>query len=237
MGTTEDESLGSRIERVADRLFDGNLSELARNLDMQPSSFYKYVDGRRRPGMSVLTRIARLGVNMNWFLSGKGHMLQPDQNSTSPLPVVGPTNSDEPDVQESLQRVPLVRVEAGDGDRPVLREVGGAEWLSASFVRRSYGVEPDRLKSFRVSGNAMEDALRAGDRVRGALWQGESLTDGAIYLIYREPGTILRRVHLSGERIRLIGEHPDVEPIAIRRDEWRADFRPIAQMMEVVRAL
>ena len=69
------EGTGERLRAVADALYDGNKSALARALDMKPGSFSKYLRETRKPGASVLVRLMRLGVNLNWLLDGEGPML------------------------------------------------------------------------------------------------------------------------------------------------------------------
>jgi phage repressor protein C with HTH and peptisase S24 domain len=239
LGQNSDQSISERVEEVADTLFNGNVSDPVRATDMNPPSFYKYVNGQRNPGTTVLARLARLGVNINWVLSGEGHLMQSTSDFFTPLPLIeamGPAEIDGPD--EVLVRIPLVRVVAGTGEGPWLEEIGAPEWLPKTFVRQTYGVDPDLLKGFRISGDAMQDALRPGDRVRGALWQGDSLIDGSIYLLYREPGgVIVRRVRFVGDEVLLTADHPDVPDLEIDTDRWTQTFRPVAQVLEYVRAL
>ncbi|WP_251980635.1 S24 family peptidase [Salinibacter ruber] len=147
----------------------------------------------------------------------------------SPRTIEGP--------KEQLYRVPLVRVDIGD-EGPQLTEVGTPEWLTESFIRKSYGAAPDRLRGFRVSGDAMSGSLQAGDRTRGILWEGESLIDGAIYVLYSEPGGIVyRRVRFESEKIRLVADHPDMADRTLKADAWHKRFRPVAHILEIVRAI
>lgn len=67
---------GSRIKEIADALYGGNRSELARNLDMKPQALTKYLNGESMPGGLILIRLHDLGVNVNWFLTGEGEMLR-----------------------------------------------------------------------------------------------------------------------------------------------------------------
>jgi hypothetical protein len=229
---------GNRLSRIVDEKYDGNASALARDIDMNPTTFYKYTSGDRRPGPSVLVRLTDLGINLHWLLTGEGPALRARSDRFPPLPI---EEKMKPEViegpEEPLHRVPLVQVEIGD-DGPYLKEVGSAEWLTESFVRDVYGIDPGRLKGFRVSGNAMKESLRAGDRTRGVLWRGESLTDGAIYVLYSEPGGIVyRRIRFERESVRLVADHPDVEDRSVAADTWHERFRPVAHVLELVRAL
>lgn len=66
---------GSRLKQIADALYEGNRSELARNLNMKPQALTKYLNGESMPGGLILIRLHDLGVNINWFLTGEGKML------------------------------------------------------------------------------------------------------------------------------------------------------------------
>jgi phage repressor protein C with HTH and peptisase S24 domain len=242
MGNKEDTGIGNRLQKVADELYEGNVSDLARSLDMKPPSFYKYVNGERRPGTTVLRRLTLLGINLDWLLTGEGKMLQSTAKGLSPLPLtphMGPSTVELDDNPgDILHRIPLVRVAAADDGTPRLEEKGSAEWLSQSYIEKAYGVEPDLLKSFRVSGDAMRESLRAGDRVRSVLWKGEYLGDGSIYIFYHHPGTVLfRRVRFDGGHVLLTAEHPDLSEISVEAGAWNERLRPIAQVLECIRAL
>lgn len=61
---------------MADALYEGNRSELARNLDMKPQALTKYLNGESMPGGLILIRLHGLGVNINWFLTGEDEMFR-----------------------------------------------------------------------------------------------------------------------------------------------------------------
>lgn len=237
MGKTESQDTGKRLRQIANRLYDGNKSELARALDMKPPSFSKYVQGQRRPGTTVLKRLSRLGVNLHWFLTGEGSMMRTPSDCSQPVSVIhamGPSELQGPD--GPLHRVPLVQVVEEENEIH-LKEMGSAEWLSESFIQSVYGTSPDQLKSFRISGNAMEGMIEPGDRVRGVLWQGESLSDGAVYLLDSPMGVLLRRLHLNADSIKLSAENPAVSAQKISKEEWHSHYHPLARVIEVRRSV
>lgn len=61
---------GSRFKKVADELFGGNVSEFARNMQMTPGAFAKYVKGDTMPGGEILKRLIQLDINPAWILVG-----------------------------------------------------------------------------------------------------------------------------------------------------------------------
>lgn len=40
---------------------------------MTPQAFKKYMDGERAPGTEILLKLYKIGVNINWLLTGDGH--------------------------------------------------------------------------------------------------------------------------------------------------------------------
>jgi phage repressor protein C with HTH and peptisase S24 domain len=247
MGKESTFGTGERFRRIADELFDGNKSELARSLDMQPSSFAKYTDGNRRPGSKVLERLSRLGVNINWFLSGEGQMLDgtvaehTDSSATFVLDRHPDADSDvvvlSEQSEERFFRIPIVRVRQDEqGDR-TLEETEGVECLSESFIRDRYGVEPQHLREFRVSGNAMADTIRPGDRVIVEVGGCDSLVDGQVCLLGVSAGILIRRVTLQADSIVLAADNSNVPRQEVSREEWVEQYDPIARVLEVVRPL
>lgn len=160
----------------------------------------------------------------------------PDRSQPVPLiQAMGSSTIEGPD--DTLHRVPLVQVTVDDEDSLRLKEIGTGEWLSETFIQSVYGVAPDQLKSFRVSGNAMSGTVEPGERVRGVLWRGESMIDGSIYLLHGPTGVILRRIHLKADTLLLAAENGTVPTQDVPHREWREDYRPLARIVEVLRSV
>jgi transcriptional regulator with XRE-family HTH domain len=246
MADTNDvvDGTGKRLRAVADTLYDGNKSALARAMNMKPGSFSKYLRGNRKPGASVLGRLVRLGVNMNWFLSGEGPMLidvateateqEKDEAQTS-FTVDGVT----------YHRIPSVQVRVETNGRFRLDERGQSEWIGEAYIRRRYGDAPDQIRSFSVPGNCMAPTIRTGDRVRACLVDDpervEAVTEGTPYLILGPAGLFIMRPHTDApgddNEIILEGDNPKVEDKTIPLTQWGNTYRPVAQVLELIRPL
>ena len=231
---------GKRFRRVAEVLFDDNKSELARSLGMKPGSFTKYLREKRRPGAKILKRLTRMGVNINWFLTGEGPILRPD-SSLNPSSSMSASELQNDSVQ--YHPVPIVQVRITDDDTLRLDEVNEPEWLSAHFIKTRYGVEPDRLREFRVSCNRMSATIRTGDRVRAALVPTDlpmtGLIEGQAYLMFGPDGvfaTRIRDIDPNGGLV-LAGDNPEGGRYDVVPDEWGSAYRPIAQILEVTRPM
>ncbi|MEX1120908.1 MAG: hypothetical protein WED82_02155 [Balneolales bacterium] len=73
---------GERFKKIADEMFDGNVSEMARMMGMTPQSFNKYAQGETLPGGVILKRVISLGINLNWLLAGIPPMMISDMKGS-----------------------------------------------------------------------------------------------------------------------------------------------------------
>lgn len=245
----EIEGTGERFRMLADALYEGNQSALARAIDMQPGSFTKYARGARRPGAPVLKRLTRLGVNVNWLLTGEGPMLvtgeDKDASGKETLRPAEDVDRNSDDLQEGASEyhpVPLVQVRVGADGGVVFDEVGAPEWLSKTFIRDRYDVEPARLRGFRIACNFMAETIRPGDRVRGALLPSDCAletvcSDGHVYLILEPRGVLVTRLQVNEDRIVLVGDNPALNDHTYPFEAWNENVQPIARILEVVRPL
>ena len=65
---------GERFQKIADLLFDGNISAFARALGMTPGAFNSYTKGNTMPGGVILKKLMLLHINPAWVLTGIGDM-------------------------------------------------------------------------------------------------------------------------------------------------------------------
>lgn len=50
-----------------------NSTEYAKALDMKSQSLYKYINGESVPGGLILKKLAQLGCDINWLLTGESY--------------------------------------------------------------------------------------------------------------------------------------------------------------------
>jgi transcriptional regulator with XRE-family HTH domain len=237
---TEISGTGDRFRRIAELLFDGNKSELARALSMKPGSFTKYLRGKRRPGAKILKRLTLMGVNINWFLTGEGPLLVPDSSRSSSSSMSVSELQNDP---AQYHPIPFVQVRLTDDGSLQLDEVDEPEWLSRHFIQTQYGVEPDRLREFRVSCNRMSSTIRTGDRVRAAVVAADlpmaGLVEGQAYLMFGPDGVFATRVRqvAPNDGIVLAGDNPEGTQYDLVPNDWGSSHRPIARILEVIRPM
>jgi phage repressor protein C with HTH and peptisase S24 domain len=213
---------------------------------MKPASFSKYLDGNRRPGAVVLEKISRLGVNIDWLLTGEGAMLDTlSQFSSSMSATSDKAAATEGEREESRQngsdsqfhRIPLVRIREDPEEGLRLVETGQGEWVDGTTIRQMYGVKPALLRDFRVTGDSMASTIEPGDRVRAVLWDCRSPNDGTVCVLRGPVALLVRRVRLKGPEVLLVADNPDVPDRTVTQDQWENDYEQIARILEVRRAL
>lgn len=83
----------------------------------------------------------------------------------------------------------------------------------------------------------MVDTIRPGDRLRLALCSRNLLSDGAIVFLRGPVSFLLRWVRLKGHTVGLVGDNPGIEGRDVDLDQWEDEYEPIAQVLEIRRAV
>jgi transcriptional regulator with XRE-family HTH domain len=259
--------IGHRLREVARVLFDGNKSELARAIEMKPSSFGKYLRGTRRPGASVLERLTHLGISVDWLLTGEGAILcesassrqgrLPSRDAPAPQHQQSMSAAELSSLDPQFYPIPVVKPRLEDGTLH-LDEIGEPEWVSAQAIRSHYNGSPDQLRTFVVPSRRMAPTIRPDERARGLLLMStvppEAISDGEVYLIHSTDQVFVTRLYrkrtdrtgsdeaASGdehrdEEILLSGDNPEVTDAVVTLEEWRDTFRVVAKLVEIRRPL
>lgn len=63
------EGIGERIRLFAKRKY-GTLKRLADEMGISPQQLQQYISGKREPGSRILSRLLKLGCDINWVLGG-----------------------------------------------------------------------------------------------------------------------------------------------------------------------
>ena len=272
--------IGRRLREVARVLFDGNKSELARAIEMKPSSFGKYLRGTRRPGASVLERLTRLGISVDWLLTGEGAILcesassrqgdLPSRDAPSSQQQQSMSAAELSSLNPQFHPIPVVKPRLENGTFH-LEEVGEPEWMSAKTIRNQYGGSPDQLRTFVITSDRMVPTIRPDERARGMLLLSSippnGISNGGVYLIHSTDQVLVTRLYRKrkhgtetsdapseeeqpddtaphsatarnrDEEILLSSDNPEVSDETVSLEEWTADFRVVAQLLEIKRPL
>lgn len=243
--------IGERLRDFRTSLGESQ-SSAARTIGISPAAWRKYEVGNSHPSMeSLQLMVSEMDLNPYWLLTGKGDMRLSDEalNDEEPRPATteGALRTIDDEVAAELKDlgirlvwVPNVRVEASAGAGYVVHtedelEEGGV-WMSETYIRREYGVAPQRIRSMKVRGDSMIDTINPGERVRVALHDGDRLRDSAIYVISTPTGLVVKRLVLGATHIVLASDNPAKDDWEVEPEEWEK-FRPVALVLEVIRPL
>lgn len=98
-------SVQERIRKIADDLFNGNISAFCRAVDIKQPTMNTILGERQsKPSYDVLSNIVNaeaLNISAQWLLTGKGEMLKSSSPKEEPTPI---TNERLFSVIESQQR-------------------------------------------------------------------------------------------------------------------------------------
>lgn len=158
-----------------------------------------------------------------------------------------PTASAKPDIAsrettmkasgERFYQIPVVRVRESKDGPELVEDQNGPHWLSESYIRRTYGIAPARLREFQVTGNTMENTIRSGDWVLVGMWNRDCLVDGAVCLIRGPSGLLIRRIRLCGPMVVLAADNTSVPDLEIKREQWNHEYEPLGSILAVMRRM
>lgn len=63
------EKIKEKFRQIAEEMFEGNQSEMARAMHMLPQSLHPYMKGDREPGYTMIKRLVEIGVNPLYLFS------------------------------------------------------------------------------------------------------------------------------------------------------------------------
>lgn len=200
-GMTPEQLQQYRVERLAAALahkFDGNRSEMGRALGYKDGAFIRQMLSEARPiSEKTVQAIEALPGMSDWFSPAARNRLDATIN-VFPL-----TNADE--LPDGVVAVPEwdVRFSAGNGHEASYEIVEDSE---PAYYRRDWftkeGINPTRVRRFRVTGNSMEPFVYAGDHVLVNLAETEVI-DGKVYALRYDAELRIKRLlrHLDGTLI------------------------------------
>lgn len=203
--------MATRLAKLLQARNGGNQSEMARYIGVSPQAVQKWMAGLSEPKGQNLQRAAEfLGVTPGVLLYGSEGRAQDNGPIASVIPpnrqgnypdekrqthreqpavrsVVRVFDPDD-DVPDDMVLVPESRItfSAGDGhiNYEMVEEQEPATYRRAWFQK--HGLNPDRVRRFRVSGDSMEPMLFAGDTILVNLDETDVI-DGRLYALrYRD---------------------------------------------------
>jgi SOS-response transcriptional repressor LexA len=202
-------SVGSRLREFADKMFV-SYSDLANRLETRPQHLNNFFSGQTMPGAELLARLSKLGLNINWLMTGMGEMLFEDNKNT----------------RLRAKMLPLVTsVQCG---------VPSAQWISNTDRHIEFDGLKGLLNPFAViaQGMSMAQTILPGD-ILVCYESDEDIKDGDIVLVnfQSEPDTsqgIVKRVKfLDDGKIILYSDNARNFPPVLYRQSDIYKFYPV----------
>ena len=199
-----------KIKKIMKAL-DLNQAGLASKLDLSQGVISEFASGTRDPSKDFFLGISKLGISLDWFVTGEGEMfLLSHQKTLKSINKIGfkriPIYS-EKDMPEGSFIVPLLdqRLSAGGGSYlPEKDEVTALVHVPAYLSR--YG---DKIAALPVEGDSMYPTLSRGDMVvcDSMGWSGE----GIYALRMGGEGFVKRITKMPGKYV-IISDNPKYPP-------------------------
>jgi phage repressor protein C with HTH and peptisase S24 domain len=178
--------------------------QFALQLGTTQRNISKYETGLTGVPDEIKEKLADIGINLHWFVTGFGEMFISSKNEASPFRVVRPN-----DVKDSDFVIPFIdqKVSAGAG-----QELSESDQIR-TFIRApkflsSYGRD---VTALQVAGDSMEPTLRDGDIVISDTlgWRKEG-----IYVIQLHGESFVKRLSKRVKRYVIISDntaYPTIE--------------------------
>lgn len=234
-------TITDRLQEVRGHL---NQKAFAAKLGVGSRTYWNYESGNREPSPAFLRKLAELGWNPGWIITGQGsprledgitavvNRVRQDQEQSriaAELHDQGKAGRGFQDLNGDYCFVPYMSVRVAAGDGQVVESEQIVAWMA---FRRSYlqtlGVPSKAACLVRVKGDSMDPDLRDGDTV--LLDTSDTrVTDKPHAFAYRVDGTdeiAVKRIRRVGEQLEVTGgDHwPtrtfEQEPTILGRVRW-----------------
>lgn len=186
-------------------------------------------------------RAAGIDVGLSTYQKWEQGKRTPKGHSPEEVLEAVRTPKKQPAPDSELHLIPEVEVDAGPGREPQLEEVNGGFYVPEEYIRRVYGVRPEKLCVMRVVGDSMVDTLQPGQRVIAARWEGEKPRDGAIYGLHGPTGFMVKRLRFGREEgqdvIWIWSDNEDRGRWWVTMEEFDEKYTPLAWAIEVGKKL
>ncbi|MDD2475154.1 MAG: S24 family peptidase [Dysgonamonadaceae bacterium] len=168
-----DTTINQRVKAIADKLCDGNISEMARIVGLRQPSLRDVVTGKLvKPGFDVLHKIVDnsiLNINSEWLLKGKGEMqLSVNVVHNPPYRDVG------------TKAIPIYDINATANLKTLFANENTQHVLGEIKIPNA----PDCDGAIYVRGDSMYPLVKSGDMVSyKQLYSIDSLISGEMYVV------------------------------------------------------
>lgn len=212
-----------RMEKILE-IFNGNVSELARQAGIAPPSAKRWITGESDPQMSNLVKLARAaGVSVQWLATGEGS--QYPQDNSQPYKIDNKINEIPKDTAgnpiniHDFVFIPYYDVQASAGhgawandEQQKTTLAFRKDWL-ASFVTRHF----ENLSVVSVQGDSMSGVLEDRDTILIDHTQTEPRE--GLYALRIDNDVFVKRIQRFPDRLLIQSENPKYASFEINGNE------------------
>lgn len=196
----------NKIDALINRIMDAtgihSQADLAKELGINRSGITHARNKNRIPDNWIIRLYRRYKLNPEWIESGVGKVFLHSENSGDLL----------------FKQIPKVeaRLSAGTGSFECGENVDEFLSFQASWLAKKGSAAS--MVAMEVFGRSMEPVIREGDTV--LIDQSKTgILAGAIYAVGVEDTILVKRLEKLPDRLALLSDNPDFQPIYISMDE------------------
>lgn len=209
--------LPERIRVCATKVGSGD--ELARMTGIPRRTLENYLSGNSEPKAHAVGAIAAAaGVSTDWLLMG----------------VHGPVHEEPP---SHMVAIPIMETaaSAGPGNEAMTEHVTDFLWFNDTWLRQTYGVNPNDLKLLPSTGDSMSPTIAAGAMLMVNTGKIARMPGDGIYVVRLEGDILVKRLQrMPGGTIKVSSDNPAYEPFSIRLDDAAVDFALLGRVVVAV---
>lgn len=222
------QTINERIKQICDYYFAGNVSEMARAVNIKQSTIRDIVGTKQsKPSFETLKAIVdcpTIKVNTKWLLVGAGNVFDEDKGyfyfefNENKEPVKVEHFEKPPKKATSiLQTRPRIPYTAAAGS--LTSAVEGITTDQCEQVPR-IEIFPDYDFTIIIKGDSMEPKYEGGDEVACKRIDSTSFIQwGKVHVLDTAQGILIKRTYEDGDKIRCVSYNPEYPDFSIDKSE------------------
>jgi phage repressor protein C with HTH and peptisase S24 domain len=228
-------AVSQRLIEIIGHFADGNEKRFAESIGVKPAVINNYTKGKQqsKPGFEVLQKMAATypTLNIEWILSGNGHMLKRTTEHERIVMLPQQTSAD-------IVAVPVINRRAAANYLSGYQTQEYFEELDVINLPRSF-VKGKQCYALQVTGDSMEPTLYENDYLICHLIdrsEWEYLDEGQVCVVVSERGLQVKRIKnkLHSQYLTLVSDNPKHPPFDMEHSEvmeiWKVNWRLTDQL-------
>ena len=171
------------------------------------------------PFSAAMAIAERAGVSLDW-LAGLGDSAHPKQPQSA-----------------SMVAIPVFDVAASAGPGLMALDESPVDhlWFNASWLRQTYGVNPNDLKMLPSTGDSMVPTVPVGAMLMVNTGKAARAPGDGIFVVRLEGDILVKRLQrVPGGKIKVSSDNPAYEPFHISLDDGGVDFALLGRVVVAI---